>query len=76
MSEHIDPDNIPKAYGGNFDWDFGDKPSLDPYIVESFDMKEVPIGPVAMRGNQVVALGKSQGNPRREVVGHLRDTGP
>lgn len=30
LSESIDPANIPKKYGGQLDWTFGDMPALDP----------------------------------------------
>ncbi|KAK6504537.1 hypothetical protein TWF481_006478 [Arthrobotrys musiformis] len=29
LKEHIDLENIPKKYGGNLDWKFGDAPELD-----------------------------------------------
>jgi len=39
LSEFIDIDDIPKVYGGNLDWDFGDLPNLDPAIVKSYGLE-------------------------------------
>ena len=32
LSQHIDPENIPKKYGGSLDFTFGDLPNLDPEL--------------------------------------------
>jgi len=72
LSEFIQIDDIPKVYGGNLDWNFGDLPNLDPAIVQSFglDAKRWPIGPICMQGDDIVAMGSQKdGTPRREVLG-------
>ncbi|KAI6810424.1 CRAL/TRIO domain-containing protein [Hortaea werneckii] len=55
LEQYVDLDNLPKKYGGNLDWEFGDMPALDPGIVKALDWKEtieqkghktLPIGPI------------------------------
>ncbi|KAI7603124.1 CRAL/TRIO domain-containing protein, partial [Hortaea werneckii] len=55
LEQYVDLDNLPKKYGGNLDWEFGDMPALDPGIVKALDWKEMieqkghktlPIGPI------------------------------
>ncbi|KAI7318865.1 CRAL/TRIO domain-containing protein [Hortaea werneckii] len=55
LEQYVDLDNLPKKYGGNLDWEFGDMPALDPGIVKALDWEEIieqkghktlPIGPI------------------------------
>ncbi|GAB1736247.1 hypothetical protein NU219Hw_g6920t1 [Hortaea werneckii] len=55
LEQYVDLDNLPKKYGGNLDWEFGDMPALDPGIVKALDWKQtieqkghktLPIGPI------------------------------
>ncbi|KAI7238696.1 CRAL/TRIO domain-containing protein [Hortaea werneckii] len=55
LEQYVDLNNLPKKYGGNLDWEFGDMPALDPGIVKALDWKEtieqkghktLPIGPI------------------------------
>ncbi|KAI6793032.1 CRAL/TRIO domain-containing protein [Hortaea werneckii] len=55
LEQYVDLDNLPKKYGGNLDWEFGDMPALDPGIVKALDWEEtieqkghktLPIGPI------------------------------
>lgn len=79
LSEFIHIDDIPKVYGGNLDWNFGDLPNLDPAIVQRYglDPAKWPIGPIKMEGDDVVAVGtQKDGIARREVIGSLKPTQP
>ena len=74
LSEHIDPDNIPKAYGGNLAWDYGEVPALDEAIKQCLGdgFEGWPEGPARLEGDDIVAVGKSKdGGRRRTVVGHV-----
>jgi len=78
LSKHIDPSNIPKAYGGQLDWRFGDQPSLDQGLLDHFGIRqeEWKIGPGAINQvGEIVALGRTGGKVRREVVGRRRGGG-
>jgi len=73
LEKYIDPANIPKKYGGQLDFNFGDMPVLEPAIVNALDMKEgcsglpkqrgeatLPIGPIKWhegRGKEMEAIG-------------------
>ena len=80
LSEYIEPADIPKKYGGQLAWSFGDMPNLDPGIVEGFKWadggKGLPTGPVKWEKGeggkmQMVAVGSSGGEKRRTVLGVL-----
>ena len=85
LSEYVDLDNVPKKYGGNLDWKFGDMPSLDPGIVNSMKWKEnfeqkghktLPIGPLKMQYDEdgdllIVAVGTEGGKQRNQVIAGL-----
>ncbi len=75
MTESIDPDNIPKLYGGNLDWNFGDLPALDPEIERCFGVRseEWPRGPAKMVGDDLVVVGRTKnGGKREEVVARFK----
>ena len=73
LEKYIDPANIPKKYGGQLDFNFGDMPVLEPAIVNALDMKEgcsglpkqrgeptLPVGPIKWhegRGKEMEAIG-------------------
>lgn len=84
LQEFIDIDNIPKKYGGNLEWGFGDMPFLEPKVAEAMKWKEdikenghrtFPIGPVKWEYNEdgdlvAVAIGTENGAVRhRELAG-------
>ena len=55
LAKYVDIDHIPKKYGGNLDWKFGDMPNLEPAIdnclqwqqaIEQNGHKTLPIGPI------------------------------
>ncbi|KAF2641489.1 CRAL/TRIO domain-containing protein [Massarina eburnea CBS 473.64] len=82
LSQYIDPDNIPKKYGGNMDFTWGDMPSLEPEIEAAIKWElpatqngknTFPIGPITWeRGTdgslKAVAVGHEKGQPRRKTT--------
>ncbi|KAF3932583.1 Patellin-3 [Dactylellina cionopaga] len=73
LEEHIDADNIPKKYGGNLDWNFGDAPNLDSELREllvAADSHDIPFTPGSIRWipregkSQVHVLGTEDGKRR------------
>jgi hypothetical protein len=82
LSQYIDPDNIPKKYGGNLDFVWGSMPVLEPEIQAAIKWEHpevqegkntLPIGPIrwetAEDGSMVaVAVGMEKGQPRRRTV--------
>jgi hypothetical protein len=82
LSQYIDPDNIPKKYGGNLDFTWGDMPHLEPDIESAVtwvhpDVQHgkntVPIGPIKWEKNAdgsmtAVAIGTENGQPRQRTV--------
>lgn len=76
LEQVIDIDNIPKVYGGNLDWHFGDMPNIDPAIREAYgyEPQQWPAGPVYVQGDEIVAVGSNaDGTLRHDIVGKLRD---
>jgi CRAL/TRIO domain len=68
LSEFIDPDDFPKRYGGNLDWDFGMVPNLDDAAreaVEKNGSKGWITGPCLWEHDQRVPVGTVNGKPRR-----------
>jgi hypothetical protein len=45
LREFIDPNNLPKRYGGELDWEFEDEPNLDEDAKRI--VGEMPQGPAA-----------------------------
>ncbi|KAL9057845.1 MAG: hypothetical protein Q9162_002075 [Coniocarpon cinnabarinum] len=84
LSEYIDPANIPKKYGGELDWEWGQLPNLEPDIAETMDWKmpvtganganAFPPGPIRWRVSKdgqtmsAVSLGTVDGKQREDVV--------
>lgn len=82
LEQYIDLDNIPKKYGGNLNWEFGDLPFLDPGIVKSLKWEEsneqkghktIPIGPIKWKYDDngdlaATAIGSEHGKPRNRVI--------
>ncbi|KAF2466485.1 CRAL/TRIO domain-containing protein [Lindgomyces ingoldianus] len=85
LSQYIDPDNIPKKYGGNLDFEFGMMPVLEPAIQASLRWESPatqngentwPIGPIKWEEShdgsvKAVAVGHEKGKPRRRTVCRL-----
>lgn len=85
LESFIDPQNIPKKYGGQLDFEFGYAgPTIDPMLDKYFEWKtekkEYPMGPLFWRKAQknghgaleLVASGSENGVERNEVVGVLQ----
>lgn len=82
LSQYIDPDNIPKKYGGNLDFEFGNMPNLEPEIESAIKWESpatqngkntFPIGPIMWEEGEngvmkAVAVGNEKGQPRRRTV--------
>lgn len=85
LAKHVDMDDIPTKYGGNLDWKFGDRPNLDPVIVENLQWKETfeenghktfPLGPIKWQYDEqgdllATAIGSEDGKPRERVIAGL-----
>jgi hypothetical protein len=84
LEAFIEPANIPKKYGGQLDYTFGDKPVLDPAMAKVLTFedgrKEFPRGPMFWINNgkkgeeekgfdmEAIAVGAEGGKERREKV--------
>jgi hypothetical protein len=80
LSSHIDPKNIPRKYGGELNYSFGDMPVLDPDLIQGFTwsngVDRLPIGPIKWEedgdgGMKMIAVGSKRGKKRRLEVGRL-----
>ena len=86
LESFIDPKNIPKKYGGELDFSWGDVPSLDPYINEvatwENGYKDFPIGPLYWKlidGGKTlecIAAGTVDQKQRHETVCKIPATWP
>jgi hypothetical protein len=75
----MEPSSIPKQYGGQLDWTWGDMPNLDDPsrellqgleqpLVEGQTRKEILKGPVLFEGDHLQVLGTVDGEKRREII--------
>ncbi|KAJ4392895.1 hypothetical protein N0V85_006780 [Neurospora sp. IMI 360204] len=81
LEEFIDPKNIPKQYGGELEFTWGDQPKTDPFIKETVrwenGLKDFPEGPKYWRPTadgtrmECVAVGSEGGKQRMVSVGTL-----
>lgn len=85
LAKFLDMDNVPKKYGGNLDWKFGDMPFLDPTIADALRWKEesqekghrtLPKGPIKWEYDDkgdltAVAVGTENGVPRKKIIATL-----
>ena len=90
LESFIDPANIPKKYGGQLEFEFGDFPKLDPALQSVLqwegDSKDFPHGPMywvdkSKKGEEgsvieALAVGSVGEKERREVVCTVRRTLP
>lgn len=70
LTKFFDPDSIPRLYGGNLDWEFGQTPNLDDdtrQLLGGFPDEWVR-GPMIWDGTKATALGSVKGKARHEVV--------
>jgi hypothetical protein len=79
LTSFMDPSSIPKQYGGELDWQWGDMPNLDEPARELIGALEIPPaegetkpsftkGPVLFKGDHVEILGKVDGKSRQRTV--------
>jgi hypothetical protein len=87
LSQYIDPDNIPKKYGGNLDFQWGSMPMLEPEIDAAIQWESpavqngkntFPIGPIRWEKGEngaikAVAVGSENGKPRHKTVFTIPD---
>ncbi|ORY15906.1 CRAL-TRIO domain-containing protein [Clohesyomyces aquaticus] len=85
LSQYIDPENIPKKYGGNLDFEFGMMPILEPAIDKVLQWENpalqngkhtLPIGPIKWEEShdgtvKAVAVGSEKGGLRRTTICRL-----
>lgn len=89
LSQYVNMDDIPKKYGGNLDWKFGDMPYLDAGIAKALQWREraddhgrrtLPIGPIKWQydepnGHMVAtAIGTENKKARQMVIAGLPAT--
>lgn len=75
----MEPSSIPKQYGGELDWSWGDMPNLDEPSRELLRGIEQPLakgqtrkdilkGPILFNGDHLQVLGTVDGTNRRETI--------
>jgi hypothetical protein len=82
LRKFIDPENIPKKYGGELDFQFGQAPVLDPALKDVLTWqggyRDFPHGPMywKYRGDhlELIAVGSVQHKERHEIVCTVRKT--
>lgn len=77
LEQFIEPGDIPRAYGGELDWDFGQLPYVDPKILELLEMRNgatrIPNGPIRWQKSddgttmEAHAVGTLEGKRRDDV---------
>ncbi|GLI75049.1 hypothetical protein PoHVEF18_003300 [Penicillium ochrochloron] len=79
LTSFMDPTSIPKQYGGELDWQWGDMPNLDEParellqnleqpLAEDKERKEILKGPILFKGDKIEVLGTENGKERREII--------
>jgi len=84
LESFIDPANIPKKYGGELEFEFGDQPKFDPALKDVLtwkgDFTAFPEGPlywVNTKDNEAIeaiAVGSINGEERQEQVCSVKKT--
>lgn len=75
----MDPTSIPKQYGGELDWQWGDMPNLDEPAhellqnleqppAEGKEKKDILKGPILFKGDKIEVLGTEDGKERRQII--------
>ena len=84
MQQHLDMHDIATKFGGNFEYEHGMQPNLDPEVKAVLKWlppnASLPMGPLkwideGKKGRAVVAVGNSEGRERGEKVAKLRARG-
>ncbi|KAJ5786148.1 uncharacterized protein N7503_011360 [Penicillium pulvis] len=76
LTSFMDPASIPKQYGGELEWQWGDMPNLDEPAsellkgaqVQEGDKKSLLKGPMLFKGDQIEVLGTENGKDRRNTI--------
>ncbi|KAJ5146351.1 uncharacterized protein N7515_000915 [Penicillium bovifimosum] len=79
LTSFMEPTSIPKQYGGQLEWQWGDMPNLDEPSRELLSGLEQPLadgqtrkellkGPVLFEGDHLSVLGTVDGKERRETI--------
>ncbi|KAG2414477.1 hypothetical protein HFD88_003668 [Aspergillus terreus] len=79
LTSFMDPSSIPKQYGGDLDWKWGDMPFLDDEARKFVGVLETPPaegetrpsftkGPVLFKGDRIEILGKVNGESRKKSI--------
>lgn len=79
LTSFMDPSSIPKQYGGELDWKWGDMPYLDEPARELVYPLETPPaegetrpgftkGPLLFKGDEIEILGKVDGKSRHSII--------
>lgn len=79
LTSFMEPSSIPKQYGGELEWKWGDMPNLDDPsrellqgieqpLAEGQTRKDILKGPVLFEGDHLQVLGTVDGKERREVI--------
>lgn len=85
LEQYIEPQNIPKKYGGQLDFKFGNLPILEPIIENNLEWRTpaeqnghrtFPTGPVKWQYDEkgdlvAVAVGSQKGQQRKTVIARL-----
>ena len=81
MEQHVEIENIPTRFGGQFDYQHGMQPSLDPIIADMLTWMppnaSLPMGPMkwvedGKGGRAAVATGISEETARDEKIASLK----
>lgn len=71
----MDPSSIPKQYGGDLDWKWGDMPNLDDEakgviggVASAGADGEHLKGPMTFQGDKIEVLGRENGEARRREI--------
>lgn len=85
LEQYIDPDNIPRQYGGRLDYKFGELPNLEPVITNTLDWSApeklngrntIPTGPILWKTESngtlnAIAVGTQNNRPRDRKVASI-----
>ncbi|KAJ5947662.1 hypothetical protein N7466_000677 [Penicillium verhagenii] len=76
LASFMDPASIPKQYGGELEWQWGDMPNLDEPAsellkgvqVEEGNKTGLLKGPILFKGDEIEVLGTENGQERRNTI--------
>ncbi|KAJ5665166.1 uncharacterized protein N7477_007614 [Penicillium maclennaniae] len=77
LTSFMEPSSIPKQYGGELEWQWGDMPNLDEPAKAKLQgieqtspegKKEMLKGPMLFKGDHIEVLGSQSGKDRRETI--------